>query len=144
MTDAMSGNRESKGHPLSGGMGIVLTMVILGAAVFLAYRTLTSAPIPDAQGSTTVFVCSETYKPFDYTPKAGEKDPVLSPYSKKQTGYPAEACYWTKDGKRKSNPTYVILNSRLNKSGDTICPDCGRVVVPHNPMPPATVPVAKE
>ena len=53
------------------------------------------------------------------------------------TGYPSEKCYWTKDGKIKTEPTYVLLNIYKNSSEPTFCPDCGRLVVSHNPAPVA-------
>ena len=139
-----SSDRVTKGHPLSGGLGIFVFVVIFGAAAYLTYRTLTTAPLPEAQGLAAVFVCAETQKPFEYTMRQGEDYPVISPYSNKKTGYPAESCHWTKDGKRRSKPTYVILNSRLGKSGDTLCPTCGRIVVEHNPLPPASAPIAPD
>ena len=142
MTSTSANSPSGSRYPLSGGLGLFLCVVILGIAVYLAYRTLTTAPTPDAHGMAMTFMCSETRKTFDYTMKEGESEPVDSPYSKKKTGYQAEACYWTKDGKRKTNPDYVILNSRLGKEGDTICPVCGRVVTPHNPLPPANTPMA--
>jgi hypothetical protein len=82
-----------------------------------------------------VFICSETQKAFEHMPVPGEQIPVLSPYSGKNTGYPAEACYWTKDGQIKSDPTWVLLNETIHKPGPTFCPDCGRLVVAHNPRP---------
>ena len=142
MTSTSANSPSGSRHPLSGGLGLFLGVVILGVAVYLAYRTFTTAPIPEAHGTAMTFMCSETNKTFDYTMKEGESYPVESPYSKKKTGYPAEACYWTKDGKRKTNPDFVILKSRLGKDGDTICPVCGRVVVPHNPLPPSSTPIA--
>jgi hypothetical protein len=51
------------------------------------------------------------------------------------TGYPAEACYWTADGGTKTEPTWVLMNAVLGKPGPTFCPDCGRLVVARNPMP---------
>jgi hypothetical protein len=136
--------RVTKGHPLSGGLGIFVFVVVFGAAAYLTYRTLWNPPPLAPEGLETMFVCSETGKPFPYTLKQDEDFPVISPFTNKKTGYPAEACYWTKDGKRKTKPTYVILNSRLGKPGDTICPDCGRVVQPHNPLPPPSTPLAKD
>jgi hypothetical protein len=128
--------------PLSGPLGILLFIVFFTAAGYLAYRTLRNPPIPDAEPLPTEFLCIETNKPFEYAMQIGEKWPVKSPYSGKNTGYPVEKCYWTKDGKRKSEPTYVILNQHLGKKGDTICPDCGRLVIGHNPSPPESVPLA--
>ena len=79
----------------------------------------------------TTYICTETGKPFRHKNQMGETLPILSPYSGKNTGIPAEACYWTADGSIKTEPTWVLLN----KSGPTFCPDCGRLVVGHNPKP---------
>ena len=38
--------------------------------------------------------------------------------------------------KAKLEPTYVLLNKYIGKPGPTICPDCGREVKGHNPLPP--------
>jgi hypothetical protein len=81
------------------------------------------------------FICSQTGKVFDHEPERGERIPVYSPYSGGNTGYPAEFCYWTADGQIKSDPTPVLLNSWIGKAGPTFCPDCGRLVVMHNPRP---------
>lgn len=128
--------------PLSGVLGLIVFIVLLGTAGFLSYRTLTSAEPAAPRSIDRDFVCSETGKHFRYALQIGESWPIPSPFSKKQTGYPAERCYWTRDGKRKSEPTYIILNEMLNKPGDTICPDCGRIVIGHNPEPPMSVPLA--
>ena len=128
--------------PLGGPLGIIVFVALFSAAGYLAYHTLTTAPIPDPKPLPTFFLCTETNKPFEYAMKMGDKWPVMSPYSGKKTGYPTEKCYWTRDNKRKSEPTYVILNQNLGKPGDTICPDCGRVVVGHFPLPPESVPLA--
>lgn len=66
----------------------------------------------------------------------GENYPVENPKTGERTLMPAEKCYWTKDGGAKFEPTFVLLNSVLGKPDPTICPDCGREVVFHNPMPP--------
>ncbi len=140
--DPGAGAAARSGGPLSGGLGIVVFVVLFGSAAYLSYRTLTTAPIPEAVPVVTDFLCIETNQHFRYGMKDGEHTPVLSPFSQKRTGYPTEKCLWTRDGKRKLDPTYVVLNHFLGKSGDTICPDCGRVVVGHNPPPPETVPLA--
>ncbi len=133
---------DKKGGPLSGALGLFVFVALLGTAGFLSYRTLTSAEPAAPRSIDRDFLCSETGKHFRYALQVGESWPVSSPYSMKHTGYPAERCYWTRAGKRKLEPTYVILNEMLNKPGDTICPDCGRIVIGHNPEPPQTVPLA--
>ncbi len=122
-------------HALSGGSGVFLIIVLLGAAGAVAYWTLGRGITEAPQSQAVMFVCSETKKPFEYTMKEGEEEPVLSPFSNNKTGYRAEACYWTRDGKRKEKPTWVILNSKLGKAGDKIYPDFGRPVIGHNPFP---------
>lgn len=128
--------------PLSGALGIVVFLALFGAAGYLSYQSLTTAPVPPPEPIMVTFLCLETGKPFELLMHEGDKWPVMSPYTQKETGYPVEACYWTKDGKRKETPTYVILNETLGKSGDTICSECGRLVVGHNPLPPESVPLA--
>ncbi len=61
--------------------------------------------------------------------------PVKSPFTGKETGYKAELCFWTKDGSTKTDPTAVLMNDDVGKPGPTFCPDCGRLVVHHNPVP---------
>lgn len=134
--------RKKRG-PLSGGLGIFLVVVFLGTAAYLAVKTLTTAEPPTPEPVDAVFMCIETNKTFTYAMKQGERSPVLSPYSNQRTGYLAEPCYWTADGKRKETPTYVLLNDHVGKPGDTFCPDCGRLVIGHNPPPPSDVPLAK-
>lgn len=129
--------------PLAGPLGIVFFVILFGTAGFLTYRTLTVAPIPPTEPIEMTFMCIETKKPFEGQMIEGEKWPVLSPFSGKKTGYPVERCYWTKDGKRKAEPSLVVLNESLGKSGDTICPDCGRLVIGHNPIPPEETPLAE-
>jgi hypothetical protein len=50
-----------------------------------------------------------------------------------QGWFPAENCYWTKEGKTKEVPTLVLLNKYKGSNDPTFCPDCGRLVVGHNP-----------
>lgn len=128
--------------PLSGGLGIVVFLALFGAAGYLTYKTLTTAPIPEPIPINTTFKCLETGKVFEFAMTEGEHWPVTSPFSNKKTGYPVERCYWTRDGKRKEEPDYVILNETLGKSGDTICAVCGRIVIGHNPTPDEKVPLA--
>lgn len=132
---------RSAGGPLAGPLGIVVFVILFGAAGFLTYRTLFNPPPQKVILIPSDFLCIETNKHFEYAMHEDEDIPVISPYSGRRTGYPAEKCYWTRDGQRKSEPTFVVLNERLGKKGDTICPDCGRIVVGHNPQPPESIPL---
>ncbi|MFT3785388.1 MAG: hypothetical protein QM770_04380 [Tepidisphaeraceae bacterium] len=112
----------------------IFTLALLGLAGFMIWNFAGSSD-GAALLRDRVFICSETGKPFPHSLTVGEEIPVMSPFSGKRTGFPAEKCYWTKDGKTKSEPTAVLLNAYVGKSGPTYCPDCGRLVVPRNPMP---------
>jgi hypothetical protein len=114
-------------------MGILAVVAVVAAAKF-AMSSLGTPHALDA-AETQIFVDSETGQSFTAKLTVGMTFPVKSPFTGRQTGFPAELCYWTKDGQIKTDPTPVALNSYLGKSGPTFCPDCGRLVVPHNPMP---------
>lgn len=86
------------------------------------------------------FMCAECGHVFEHTIQMGEKEPLECPACGKLAAYIPEKCYWTKDEngkwKAKLEPTFVILNKRMGIDKKTYCPDCGREVVGHNPMPP--------
>ena len=115
---------------------VCLGVVILAAGVFCFYqiRNIFGASQGAVHANDRIFVCSETGKGFHVKLTESLTIPVHSPYSGKNTGYPAELCYWTADGKPKSDPTPVLMNSYIGKTGPTFCPECGRLVVGHNPM----------
>lgn len=130
-----SGKAFAKGKPRA---GTALIVVIVLATVVVAVKVMRGAlaPPPAIQvAETRIFVDSETGKSFTARLTAGMTIPITSPYTGRKTGYPAELCYWSKDGHIMSDPTPVLLNSYLGKPGPTFCPYCGRLVVPHNPMP---------
>ena len=110
----------------------VLVILAAGVALFFVMRDTEAAD----RAGTRVFICAETLKEFDHRVQPGEHVPVLSPETGRATGYPAEGCFWTKlpngEWGYKSEPTYVLLNKYQGKDGPTLCPDCGREVVPHN------------
>jgi len=134
----------AQGGPLSGGLGVVVFIVLFGAAAFLTYRTLSTAEPEVLEPRTEIFKCAETGETFEVLVRPGDKWPIESPFSKKLTGYPTEACWWTAEGGIQDKPTYVILNDYLGTPGDTICPDCGQIVLPHNPRPePGDTPPSK-
>lgn len=108
--------------------------ICLAALAILYLVSRNHSPAEDAANNRT-YICSETGKSFKVALKAGMGIPIHSPYSGKDTGYPAEACYWNKDGTPKAEPTWVLLNETVGKPGPTFCPDCGRLVRGHNPAP---------
>jgi hypothetical protein len=104
------------------------------ALLLLYFMSRSRSPAMDA-ANERMFICSETGKSFRVALKAGMGIPVHSPYSGKDTGYPAEECYWNADGSTRKEPTYVLLNEAQGKPGPTFCPECGRLVRGHNPAP---------
>jgi hypothetical protein len=115
------------GKPLA----IAIVLIVIGLAIY----QIKSYFVPSAVAGERerVFIDATTGKGFDHELKLGETFPVEAPSGNK-SGYPAELCYWTKDGGIKKDPTPVLLNSWIGKPGPTFCPDCGRLVVGHNPM----------
>lgn len=112
-------------------VAITLFVCAIGVAIYIIWNSLSPAAVTFER--ERIFVDSQTGKAFKHELKLGESIPVDAPSGQK-TGYPAELCYWTKDGQPKSDPTAVLLNSFIGKPEPTFCPDCGRLVVPHNPM----------
>ncbi|RYG86344.1 hypothetical protein EON77_03950 [bacterium] len=125
--------------------GVVVTLVAVAAAAMSLKSSLGQSEAA-AMANNKPFVDAETLKGFTYVPKLGDTIPVASPFTGKRTGYPAELCFWTKDGKEKAEPTYVLMNQAVGKSGPTFCPDCGRLVTLYNqrPGPTAKVPPTKD
>ncbi|MGE3322064.1 MAG: hypothetical protein AB7K52_07395 [Phycisphaerales bacterium] len=113
---------------------------LLVALCLLAWQTLGGGPSAAEESVRRTVVDSQTGEVFiDFRiPKTGMY-PWKNPKTGTDTLWPAEKCFWTKDGKAKIEPTYVLLNRFAGKPGDTICPDCGRKIVPHNPMPPMSL-----
>jgi hypothetical protein len=120
-------------------------LIIIAASILVVAAGVTwymlHGKSPAQIASERVFIDSETGQMFEHTIKEGEEEPIKSPYTGKNTGYEPEACYWVKtpEGKYKAKltPTYVLLKSRVNpKSKEkTYCPDCGKEVKAHNPLP---------
>ncbi len=114
-------------------VAIGLALVGLATAIYSMMSNLRSENV--SMSTDRLFICSETGKSFRESIKAGMMIPIHSPYSGKETGYEAELCYWTKDGKIKPDPTPVLRNSHAGKPEPTFCPDCGRMVTALNPAP---------
>jgi hypothetical protein len=120
---------------LRSGAGKALAGAVLLVGLVVAFFTLRGLFVSEGAevSADRMFVDSETGKPFRYEMSMNEKLPVKSPGGK-MSGYPAEACYWTKDGKPKTEPTWVFVKSVWKGTQEpTFCPDCGRLVVGHNP-----------
>jgi hypothetical protein len=113
---------------------VALVIIALGACGWSIWTNVRTDPAITSAESP-LFIDAQNGKTFHMTLKEGMHIPVVSPYSGKETGYIAELCYWTKDGKAKKDPTPVLLNELIGKPGPTFCPECGRLVVRHNPMP---------
>ena len=129
-------------------------IVIFLAAGGVAWYML-GGDTPADSASQRIYICAETGKSYEHTIKTGEEEPIHSPYTKQNTGFEAEKCYWTKgdaegEWKAKTKPTYVLWLRRPSylawkygpdaevpeEAQHTYCPDCGHEVVGHNPMPP--------
>jgi hypothetical protein len=117
------------------GKVAVVVAVLAGAALVMEARSYFRGAEQEVGNATRWFVDAETKQPFRQKLEMGMQVPVKSPFTKKAVGYPAELCYWTKDGKPRKDPTPVLLNADIGVDGPTFCPDCGRLVVGHNPAP---------
>ena len=118
-----------------GAIALALASILLlgyvGWSVFSSVRNS-----PTASANLVSLMDSESGEVIDqFSIPRGETFPYANPKTGKRTLYPVETCFWTKDGKAKFPPTYVILNERLGKPGPTTCPDCGRRVTVYNPTP---------
>jgi hypothetical protein len=130
----LSNVREFLGTKTGQGVAIAGAAAAVILAVFVLKNAIGGGPAVNLSRAR-VYVCSETGKSFEHEIKMGERNPIYSPHSGKNTGWPAESCYWTKDGKIKQEPTYILLNEYAKKPGPTFCPECGRLVMPLNPPP---------
>ncbi|MBC7783502.1 MAG: hypothetical protein H7144_06650 [Burkholderiales bacterium] len=133
---------QGNGGKVAGGVLSIVAVYALWTSILSTFGDNEA----EAAARNRYFICSETGKSFSLTIEQNMSWPVQSPYSGKKTGYPAEPCYWTKDGQIKSTPTWVLVNHYLAKKGPTYCPECGRLVKPQNPPPlkDAPPPTAKE
>jgi hypothetical protein len=129
----MNGLREFFNSPAgkATAIGLVVAALILA---FWSFRRNFGGGDGATFSRDRTYIDAATGKPFEHTLSVGDVIPLKAP-SGGNTGYPAELCYWTKDGKPKTNPTPVLLNDYVHKPGPTFCPDCGRLVRMHNPAP---------
>ncbi len=117
--------------------GVVVAVVVL-IGLYFAYESVHELLTSEAgeASQNRMFMDAATGKSFSHSIHPSDRVPIKAP-SGENTGYPAELCYWTKDGTIKKDPTYVLLNQYKSppEKGPTFCPDCGRLVRPKNPPP---------
>ncbi len=117
---------------------LIIAVVLFAAAGLVGYFAYGGNDLA-RKSHNRDFVCAKTGEAYDYTIKEGDYEPYYSPLSGANTGYLAEKCYWMKDANgeyvAKSEPTVVLLKSKFEPGATTYCPDCGKEVVGHNPMP---------
>ena len=117
-------------------VGAVAGVIVVLIAV-LFWRGGRGLEDPGAASRIRAAIDAETGTVFErFKIKDGDAIPWKNPKTGKRTLYPAEKCFWTAEGTFRDQPTYVLLNELVGRPGPTICPDCGRLVVPHNPLPP--------
>lgn len=124
-----------KSPSLRAKVKVIGSVVLLVIAGLLIVRTLGTADLGDASRKRLT-VDSETGEVIEIKLVEGERFPWKNPKTGQLTLYPGEACFWTRDGKAKLTPTYVFVKAYAGSKEKTICPDCGREVRQHNPLPP--------
>ena len=133
---------------LNSPVGQILTGIIVSCGLVALYYSMRSSignGDAIALSRDRVYVDATTLKPYNFVAVPGDPGNLPAKSPSGVTGYPAEPCYWTADGQIKENPTYVLLKKFIGQKGPTFCPDCGRLVVEHNPAPiPGQKPPATE
>jgi len=132
--------RDSNGGWKRPTVGAVAALLAIGALTWLAIGVASGPPDYGALSRQITVVDAETgdvYRKFRI--REGDTEPYEHPQTGERTLYSPEWCYWNADGTARTEPTLVILNAKLGKEGPTICPDCGRTVVYHNPEPPVEI-----
>jgi hypothetical protein len=129
----------------SGGKAAAVAVVVAaGVALWYSVKGNFGGDPAMAMTNDPVFIDTEGHSWNQKVSAGMEAPPVKSPFTGKKDGYPAELCYWTKEGTIRSKPFPVLLNKWIDKPGPTFCPDCGRLVTEHNktpqehPKPPPT------
>jgi hypothetical protein len=116
-------------HTMPGRMIVIgfFTVVLAGLAwSMLRYLGPNAA---QRYSAAPLFIDSVTGQTFHYQLKIGDTIPVLSPFTHRNTGYPAAFSYWSKGGHILKHPEPVLLNSWIGKRGPTFAPLSGRLVV---------------
>lgn len=145
--DAHDSAKASKSHggsatlpSVPGWAQALIIVAALGVGGWSVWTFSGSSNAAESSSRVRAMIDAETGKVFEnYQIREGDKVPFANPETGRATLWPAEMCFWTKDGGAKAEPTYVLLNGYVGIDKPTTCPDCGRAVVPHNPMPPVEV-----
>lgn len=114
-------------------LAVVIFGCLIGAGVLGARALRTETGSLERWSQQHTLIDTETGELFvDYRVPDGVSYPLKNPNTGSITLMPAEACFWTRDGKAKMEPTWVYV-----PQGERVpCPDCGRPVVGRNPRPP--------
>ncbi len=115
-----------------------IAVVCLIAAAIFGYIQLTSGgPDLASESLRREVIDSKTLEVIkDFRIPENSAFPYTNPKTGQRTLFPAERCYYTRDGKVKADPTLVFVKQYENETaGETTCPDCGRAVIRHNPAP---------
>ncbi len=127
---------RAKKIKLSAAIGMLVV-----AAGIVTYQLTRSTPAEMAS-NTRMLQCESTKQVFPHDLQLGEVPPLKCEICGKNDAYSPEKCFWTKDANGKwaikETPTYVILPNRIDKENGASsipCPDCGHIVVGHNPKP---------
>lgn len=127
----------AKKKMIASGIAAAVAVGILGYIVLSSVLGSAGSPANQSRRRTVIdAVSGEVFE--DFAVPDNVSFPLKHPKTSSNTLFPAEACYWDKGGKAKLKPTWVLLNTHAGKPEPTLCPDCGRPVVPHNPMPPVS------
>ncbi len=109
--------------------------MFVAAAAVLFWTFSSGTDVGDAS-KNRLAIDAQSGKTFTVRIIDGERFPWKNPDTGESTLYPVEKCYWTKDGKAKLDPTFVFVKLYAGVNEKTTCPDCGREVRQHNPLPP--------
>lgn len=123
-----------KTHSQKLAIAIIVSLIAFGGLIYVVSGVFAGGSYQD-QANTRWFVCTDTLKSYKLDLSKVQTLPAYSPFSGKNTGQPAELCYWNADGSTRKDPTPVLLNSWRQDPSPTFCPDCGRLVIGQNPAP---------
>lgn len=116
---------------------IVGSVVAISLCGWIIARQVAGGGDPRGETNQRVVIDAETGEVLKtYRIRENDGAPYANPNTGRRTLFPAEMCFWTRDGKAKLTPTYVLLAEYAGRKGPTVCPDCGRNVVARNPAPP--------